>query len=639
MVDVMNYEAEIQEYIASDRSLRVLVVDDSDTVRRSVREVLELAGIEVEEADSGKAALQSVYKKVPDLLLLDLSMPGMNGLSVLKALRNAYSKIELPVILVTPADSPAENVLALDLGANDYISKPLDLDVLWARTSNQLMQKQAAEYMRTAKARLEQTVKQRTAELDAINAKLKQEIAERAQIEDRLQKQANYDQLTGLPNRQLAIDRLKQTLIKARRQNLRPCVAFVDLDNFKYVNDTLGHAAGDELLREASRRLLSCARKSDTVARLGGDEFLLILDDEGNERFNERELAIRHVGDRIIESFSRPFELEGKSVRVTPSIGFAIYPEDGEDGNILMRHADVSMYRSKKEGKNLYCFYSPDMTANAKMRLNVESQLRLALERNEMQMAYQPIVDIKTGKICRAEALLRWRNEELGEVSPEDFIPIAEEIGVIREIGQWAIEQACTQVKIWRDAGWADIAVTVNVTARQMQSDTSLVDVIKMALIRNGLTTDALQIELNENVLIKDNEHVNEVMQQLSEMGVRLLIDDFGTGYASLSCLQRYHFDAVKIDRSFIQTVLESDQDASLVKAVIALAQSLDIDVISEGVEHKAQLNFLFRAKCRYAQGYYYSKPVADRQFYALLHKASRQPVSHNGLELVSAKA
>ncbi len=639
MVSVMNYEAEIQEYIASGRSLRVLVVDDSDTVRRSVREVLELAGIEVEEANSGKAALESVYKKVPDLLLLDLSMPGMNGLSVLKALRNAYSKIELPVILVTPADSPAENVLALDLGANDYISKPLDLDVLWARTSNQLMQKQAAEYMRTAKARLEQTVKQRTAELDAINAKLKQEIAERAQIEDRLQKQANYDQLTGLPNRQLAIDRLKQTLIKARRQNLRPCVAFVDLDNFKYVNDTLGHAAGDELLREASRRLLSCARKSDTVARLGGDEFLLILDDEGNERFNERELAIRHVGDRIIESFSRPFELEGKSVRVTPSIGFAIYPEDGEDGNILMRHADVSMYRSKKEGKNLYCFYSPDMTANAKMRLNVESQLRLALERNEMQMAYQPIVDIKTGKICRAEALLRWRNEELGEVLPEDFIPIAEEIGVIREIGQWAIEQACSQVKIWRDAGWADIAVTVNVTARQMQSDTSLVDVIKMALIRNGLTTDALQIELNENVLIKDNEHVNEVMQQLTEMGVRLLIDDFGTGYASLSCLQRYHFDAVKIDRSFIHTVLESEQDASLVKAVIALAQSLDIDVISEGVEHKSQLNFLFRAKCRYAQGYYYSKPVAERQFFALLHKASRQPVSHNGLELVSAKA
>ncbi len=635
----MNYEPEIQEYITAERSLRVLVVDDSSTVRRSVREVLELAGIEVEEADSGKRALQSVYEKVPDLIVLDVSMPGMSGLSVLKALRNSYSKIELPVILVTPADSPGENVLALDLGANDYISKPLDLDVMWARASNQLMQKQAAEYMRTAKTRLEQKVRQRTAELDAINAKLKQEIKERAQIEDRLQKQANYDQLTGLPNRQLATDRLKQTLIKARRQNLRPCVAFVDLDNFKYVNDTLGHAAGDELLREASRRLLSCARKSDTVARLGGDEFLLILDDEGNERLSERELAIRHVGDRIIESFSQPFELEGKSVRVTPSIGFAIYPEDGADGDILMRHADVSMYRSKNEGKNLYCFYSPDMTANAKMRLNVESQLRLALERNEMQMAYQPIVDIKTGKICRAEALLRWQSAELGEVSPNDFIPIAEEIGAISEIGQWAIEQACSQVKIWRDAGWDDIVVTVNVTARQMQSDASIVDVIKMALLKNGLTTDALQIELNENVLIKENRNVADVIQQLTDMGIRLLIDDFGTGYASLSCLQRHRFDAVKIDRGFIRSILENEQDASLVKAVIALAQSLDIDVISEGVEHKSQLNYLLRARCRYAQGYYYSKPVSDSRFFALLHKASRKPVAHNGLELVSAKA
>ena len=635
----MNYEPEIQEYIAAERQLRVLVVDDSRAVRRSIREVLELAGIEVEEADSGKAALECVYNKLPDLVLLDVVMPGMGGISVLKAIRNSYTRLELPIILVTPADSPGENVLALDLGANDYLSKPLDLDVMWARISNQLMQKQAAEYMRTARSRLEQQVRQRTAELDAINVKLKQEIAERAQIEDRLQKQANYDQLTGLPNRQLATDRLRQTLVKAKRQKLRPCVAFVDLDNFKYVNDTLGHAAGDELLREASRRLLSCARQSDTVARLGGDEFLLILDDEGNERFNERELAIRHVGDRILESFAQPFVLEGQDVRITPSIGFAIYPEDGEDGNILMRHADVSMYRSKNEGKNLYCFYSPDMTANAKMRLNVESQLRHALERDELQLVYQPIVDIRSGRICKAEALLRWRNAELGEVSPDYFIPIAEETGMIKSIGKWTIETACAQVRQWRDAGWADMTVTVNVSARQLQTDTSMVDIVKTALLKNRLTTDALQLELTENVLIKETEHVGEVMRQLREMGVRLLIDDFGTGYASLAYLQRYHFDSVKIDASFIKTVLDNEQDASLVKAIIALAKSLDIDVISEGVEQKAQLNFLLHARCRYAQGFYYSQPVGHDEFLALLHRASHKPGACSGLELVTARA
>lgn len=634
----MQYESEIQEYIAAGNKLRVLLVDDSPAVRRSVRELLELAGISVEEADNGKSALESVYKKLPDLVLLDAVMPGMSGVSVLKAIRNSYNRMQLPIIMLTASDTPTENVMALDLGANDYVSKPLDIDVLWARIGNQLMQKQAAEYMRTAKQRLEQKVRQRTAELDAINARLKQEIEERALIEDRLQKQANFDQLTGLPNRQLAVDRLRQTLIKARRQHLRPCVAFVDLDNFKFVNDTLGHAAGDELLREASRRLLACARKSDTVARLGGDEFLLILEDEGNETTGNRELAIRHVGDRILESFAHPFVLEGKDVRITPSIGFAIYPQDGTDGNVLMRHADVSMYRSKHEGKNLYCFYSPEMTANAKRRISTEAQLACALENNELELYYQPVVDIKSGKICKAEALLRWKNAELGDVSPEYFISIAEESGLIKPIGQWVIGQACRQVKCWREAGWEDMSVSVNIAARQVQTDNSLVDSIKTALLGHALTTDALQIEINESVLIKETDNVVEVMRQLEDMGIGLVLDDFGSGYASLSCLQRYRFDTVKIDSACIKNIADNEQDAGLVKGMIALAGSLGLPVVAEGVETRRQLNLLLRAKCRYAQGFYYSQPLAADAFFKLLHKASHKPMKHSALELVSAK-
>lgn len=636
---MMHYESEIQEYIAADRTLRVLVVDDSAQVRRAVRETLELAGIEVEEAECGKAALESVYRSLPDLVLLDVVMPGMGGLSVLRTLRNSYTRLQLPIVLMTPVDSPGENVLALDLGANDYLGKPLDFDVMWARISNQLMQKQAAEYMRTARARLEQKVRQRTAELRSANARLKKEIEQRAKIESRLQKQANYDQLTSLPNRQLAYDRLRQVLNKASRQKLRPCVAFVDLDNFKHVNDTLGHAAGDELLREASRRLLACARKSDTVARLGGDEFLLILDDEGNERLNQRELAIRHVGDRIIESFAKPFRLEGQDVSVTPSIGFAIYPQDGEDGNTLMRHADVSMYRSKKAGKNVYCFYSEEMTAKARLRMKMESHLCHALERDELQLCYQPIVDIKTGKICKAEALLRWHNDELGELMPQKFIPVAEDMGIMVSIGHWVIEQACRQVRRWRDAGWINIAVTVNVSARQIQSDSKLADVVKTTLLQHGLSADALQIELTEQALLNANDSTLKTIDEFNQAGIRLLIDDFGSGYASLATLQKYRFDSVKIDRSHTRNMLDNELDSALIRAVVAMADSMGMSVISEGVEQKSQLNALLREKCRYAQGYYYSQPVADEHFFHLLHKAGHRPVKHNGLELVSAKA
>ncbi len=632
----MNYETEIQEIVLSGKLLSVLVVDDSKVIRQAIREVLEIGNLHVLEACDGNEALEFVNNKLPDLILLDVDMPKMGGIAVLQILRKTYSKIQLPIILVTAQNSAHEMVYALDLGANDYVSKPIDFDVLWARITNQLMQKQAAEYLRSAQQSLELQIKQRTAELKSINQQLQNEMKIRLLTEERLKRQASYDELTGLPNRSLAIDRLKQTLIKAERHKLKPCVAFLDLDNFKHINDTLGHAAGDNVLKQAAQRLSECARRSDTVARLGGDEFLLIFDDDGKTKNDQPESGIRHVAERIIENFSEPFVIEGNEVNITPSIGFAIYPKDGEDSNILMRHADVAMYRSKNNGKNTYCFYSPEMTVQAKLRMKVESQLHHALERNEFYIEYQPIVHLKTGGIVKAEALLRWNCDQLGMITPDYFIPIAEEMGVILSMGDWIIKQACAQLKKWHESGWHNISITINVSARQFQSDSSLVKTVREAMEENGLSSASIQLELTEGILLEETSNSAEIMNQLETMGVKLLIDDFGTGYASLSYLQRYNFDSLKIDRSYIENVLNNKQDAKLVRAIIAMVNSLGISVVSEGVETKQQLEFLLAADCEYMQGYYFSKPVSADEFLALLKKTNKKPFNSKSLKLIT---
>ena len=614
------FENEIQEYIARDKKIEVMVVDDSATIRRAIAERLQLGGLETQEACDGKDALTMIYKKAPDVVLLDVVMPRMDGLTVLKILRKSYSKLQLPIILVTSRDTTTELIEALDLGANDYITKPVDFDLLWARLTNQIMQKKAAEYLSTSRKELEIEVKKRTQELNSSHEALKLEMEAKLEAEEQLKKQASYDSLTGLPNRSLAKDRMTQMLAKAKRQALRPSIVFIDLDNFKYVNDTLGHAAGDELLKEAAARLEKCTRESDTVARLGGDEFLLILDEIDNQSKNPRELDLKIVGERIIDEYAKPFLLEGQEVNVSPSIGFAIYPKDGEDSEELMRNADAAMYRSKNDGKNTFCFYSPDMTSKAKKRIQMEAQLRHALSREELYVVYQPIVESESGLIKKAEVLLRWKNNELGMVRPDEFIPIAEETGIILDIGAWVIEQACKQLHLWKESGYSDLCLTINVSARQFQSDSNLCETVMDAIRDNKLDSESIQLELTEGVLIKENEHTKNVMKALEKHGIKMLIDDFGTGYASLSYLQKYSFDSLKIDRSYIDKILECEEDAKLVKAIIAMANSLGLNVVSEGVEDAEQLNMLIDYKCRFIQGYYFSKPVESSEFESLLN-------------------
>lgn len=616
----IQYLPEIQEVISSGRVLNVLIVDDSKMIRTAIREILELGNIQVTEAANGKDALNAVHNNLPDLVLLDIVMPEMDGVSVLKSLRKLYSKLQLPIILVTAKGSTNDIVQALDYGANDYVTKPIDFDVLWARLSNQLMQKQAAEYMRSAQASLDNQIKKRTSTLNISNQQLKEEIEVRLQAEDELQKQANFDSLTGLPNRSLATDRLNQTLVKAKRNDLEPCVAFLDLDNFKHINDTYGHEAGDELLREVSRRLTDCARESDTVARLGGDEFLLILDDNKLKE-EDHIVSIRHIGERIIDSFSKPFLLEGNEVNITPSLGFAIYPKDGADSKNLMRHADFAMYRSKHDGKNTYCFYSPDMTAKAKLRIGIEEQLKGALERNELSIHYQPIIDCKTGEITQAEACLQWNSKKLGVVSPESFIPIAEETGLIVPIGAWLINSACNQVKKWRDAGFTSIRVSVNIFERQLHSNSSLLETIDGALKLNQLSSDAIQLEITEDVLLKNSDDVEKTLIEIKKMGIKLLLDDYGSDYASITTLQRYNFDSIKIDSNVINGSLKLKANHQLVKAIVSMAHSLCLSVISNGVTNKNLYNSLFNVNCESLQGNYFSEAVIADKFSLLLKK------------------
>ena len=619
----MNYESEIQKVIASGKTLNVLVVDDSDVIRCAIREILEIGNIQVTEACDGEKALESVSHNAPDLVLLDVVMPEIDGITVLKKLRQSYTKLQLPIVMVTSRDSTHEVVQALDFGANDYITKPIDFDVLWARLSNQLMQKQAAEFLRLAKEKLEKQIKQRTKELKITNLQLEKEIAIRTIAESKLQKQASYDALTGLPNRSLASDRLNQSLVKAKRHILNPCLAFIDLDNFKYVNDTFGHSAGDDLLIEAARRLLECARGSDTVARLGGDEFLLILDDDYLNT-SDHEIAVRHVAKRILDSFSKPFIIDGQELTITPSLGFSIFPKDGEDANTLMRHADAAMYRSKKEGKNTYCFYSSEMTVKAKLRMKVEEYLRRALDRNELSLLYQPVVNVNNDTIIKAEALLRWDCNELGSIPPKDFIPIAEETGLILTIGDWVIKSVCDQLKEWRDNGLKDICVSINVSDRQFQADSLLLDTLTKALKKNNLPTSAIQLEFKESVLLEETAHSKEMIKILNRQGTKLHIDDFGTGYDSLSCIQNYALDSIKIASNCINKIDTDKRSKNFVTAINAMANSLDISVVAKGVETKKILNILQTLKYQFIQGDYYSKPISADELFCLLKSTNK---------------
>jgi diguanylate cyclase (GGDEF)-like protein/PAS domain S-box-containing protein len=440
---------------------------------------------------------------------------------------------------------------------------------------------------------------------------VKEDISDRKHQEAMLSYQANHDALTGLPNRTLAMDRLKQDLSRAKRRHQRVGVMFVDLDHFKDVNDVLGHEYGDQLLKMVSQRLLDCLRESDTVARLGGDEFLVILPElDSPDRCGP-------IAEKLLNVLEAPFPISGKEVFISASIGCTIYPDDGENISALLRNADTAMYGIKREGRDGFKYYTPDLNAKAALRLSLAHHLRCALDRSEISVVYQPIISLATGKVVGAEALMRWHNAEHGFVPPDQFIAIAEETGLIERLGAWILQKSCQEAKVWHHQGFP-LWIAVNLSPRQLR-DLAFIEKVRQAIAISGLDPSFIKLEITEALLIEDIPKATQSLESLHKMGIRLALDDFGTGYSALSYLRKFPFDCLKIDRSFIGDLPGQTEAITLVKTILAMAEGLGLKTVAEGVETVEQAEFLHLQGCDYAQGYYFSRPLNAGDFQAFL--------------------
>lgn len=439
------------------------------------------------------------------------------------------------------------------------------------------------------------------------------DITEQHKSAEIIRRHAYYDTLTFLPNRFLALDRLSQMISEAERDSEKTAILFLDLDDFKKVNDTLGHEIGDKLLIESANRLTQIVRKKDTVGRLGGDEFIILL-----RGLNEDNDALT-ITENLLNSFRDPFKIDGRELMVTLSIGIAIYPDNGICESDLLRHADIAMYQAKALGRNTYSFFTKEMNVIMLRRLEVEEQMHGALERNEFEVYYQPQISWENNEIIGAEALLRWNNPKLGNVTPDEFIPIAEHTGLIVSIGHFVVQQALNFLHEWQTKHQNLFRIAVNLSPRQFR-DANLISFIESSLQNANIPPKCLELEITEGVLMIGQSYIDDALEKLNKLGVKLSMDDFGTGYSSLSYLRQYNFDVLKIDKSFIDGITKKNSDLDLVKATISMAHSLGLTVISEGVETKEQILILNELQCDYLQGYYFSKPIPANQLldYAL---------------------
>jgi diguanylate cyclase (GGDEF)-like protein len=513
------------------------------------------------------------------LVLLDLSLPDSMGLETFSRVY-AHSPA-VPIIVLTGNDDQNTALSAVKGGAQDYLVK--------GRLDRELL-------------------------LRAMHYSI-----ERKRYQVQLEHQANYDALTGLPNRNLLHDRLRQA-VYSQRQPRAIAVVFMDLDHFKFVNDSLGHSTGDLLLKAMGERLRTVLREGDTVGRVGGDEFVLILNDQSNEEIIYRAMQ------RISAKVSEPITIDGKELYVSCSAGISIYPQDGRDVDTLLKNADAAMYRAKEHGRSNFQFYTSEMNERVSERLALENALRRAIERHELTLHYQQKTSLKTGHIVGAEALVRWLHPEWGLVRPARFIPLAEETGLIVSIGEWVLREACRQTRAWLDAGLDPGVVSVNLSPRQFRQE-GLVRTVSRILEETGVNPAQLEMELTESMVVGNVDAAIAVLQGLKQLGVTLSVDDFGTGYSSLSYLKDLPIDTLKIDRSFVRDIgsgAEAD-DGVLAQAIISLGHALHLKVIAEGVETDAQMRFLRRHGCDEVQGFFYGEPVPPEGHAKLLERARRK--------------
>jgi diguanylate cyclase (GGDEF)-like protein/PAS domain S-box-containing protein len=468
--------------------------------------------------------------------------------------------------------------------------------------------------LQESKDNLEYLVEQRTLELSMTNTNLKNEIEARKIVEDKVTRMAFLDTLTQLPNRRLFDDRLRQSILKADREQKEIGLMYLDIDNFKQINDNLGHVKGDRLLVEIANRLRKNLRKVDTIARVGGDEFLIIVD--GIKDINH----VKRIAEKLMMCFGLPFQLGQKMVNITTSIGISIYPQDGPDFETLIKNADAAMYRAKETGKNRYEFCTLLLKDYLSQKVKLTEDLKNAIEKNELELYYQPQVKSSIRKVTGVEALLRWNHPELGMIGPSVFIPIAESSGLIIKIGEWVLNAACRQNKSWQDAGLESIPISVNVSVKQFRNG-HIIKNVRDILKETGLDPQYLELEITESIVVEDVENITRMLVDLKDMGIKLAIDDFGTEYASLNYLKQLPIDRIKIAMTFVRGIGSNPKDEIITKTIIYLAQSMDMKVIAEGVETVEQLDFLQRANCDDIQGYYFFRPMRLMKFENLLRK------------------
>lgn len=576
--------SDIASYAARDvdglRDATIMLVDDEPINLEVTQIYLEEAGYtNLISTSDPTTALRTLNRERPDVLLLDVKMPAISGFEILEEMRSTGILKDVPTIILTASSDPETKLRALELGATDFLSKPVDPSELVLRIRNTL----------AAKA-----------------------------YRDRL---ANYDRLTGLPNRRNFIEQLGWAIDHSHRYMKKPgAVLLVDLDGFKQVNDALGPATGDALLRSVADRIGECLFSVDTLgrverddaepslSRMAGDEYAVLLP------VLTRPDSAAQVAQRILESIAQPFSLLGHELQISCGIGIAVFPGDGTEADSIVRNASVAMHHAKRQRKNSYQFYSHELNARALHYLKLGNQLHKALERDELRLFYQPKVNIQTGMMCGCEALMRWQHPQRGLVEPDEFIEMAEEIGLIHSFGEWVIRTACRQSNSWRSAGLGALRISVNVSTHQIL-EAHLAATLRKILAETGADPSSLIVEITEGALLKNAETNIKVLQNLKDMGIKLSIDDFGTGYSSLSYLNSFPLDELKIDRSFVAQIKKPGDHSAIIAAIIAMAHSMGLSVVAEGVETSHQLEFLKKLQCDEYQGFMVSKPLPAEQF------------------------
>jgi diguanylate cyclase (GGDEF)-like protein len=579
MFEVDNLVIHDDERYPQLKNAGIMMVDDEPIILEIIQALLEDAGYKnFIPVESSIHCIDMIMQTSPDLLLLDLDMPEINGYEILSSLRSNTEYTHLPVIILTASTEPGDKLKALELGATDFLSKPVDASELVLRVRNTL----------SAKA-----------------------------YQDQL---AYYDSLTGMPNLKLFIERLGWGIELSKREGSTLMLLEIGLDKFRQINETLGMYAGDKVLITIAERLNALIRNSDFIgrtdgtiktgelARVGGHELSIVL--SGANSIETSSL----VSKRILDAVRQPVLIDEHEIFITASIGIAACPTDGEEVESLIKHASSARDFARKQGSNNYQFFSSEMNAHAKERMRMESNLRKALDNNEFELHYQPKIYSETNKLVGMECLLRWNQPELGSVSPAIFIPEAEKLGLIVPIGEWVLKQACQMTSEWVKLGYENLKVSVNVSPLQL-NEVSLKKSITSAIQSSGLSPQNLVLEITESMMMGDIERNITLLQHIVDLGVSFSLDDFGTGYSSLSYLKKFPIDELKIDRSFLTNVPEINEDNSIVKAIIAMAHSLGLEVVAEGVEKAEQLEFLRQLNCDIIQGFIYSKPLNKKQF------------------------